>query len=297
MQEVQSKIVRQRFADADAAHAVAAFVERGRKHADAELARQHRDDAAADAAFGRHADAIDPFPREVVHAARRHHAQDRVDELGAHRTLAADRIDAAVGERRRDHRQVAAVDQDRTLFEVQLERGLGIFADDSIVAQHVADRAVAMAGFAFGFEHRLVDRERSARVSRNRADDARQPRFTRVAGNERRRRDGACVDHRIERPAGTGFETDRVERIAARLDTHRVANPFAAAVLERNAVHQRLRDRLDRERLPRRRRPRRRDRRPSRSRCRTTPGSRSRVPVCRSRPSPCRFPTTARAAA
>src|SRR4030095_13717817 len=47
MQAVQTQIVGQRFAHRDAAHAVAALVECRREYADAELSRQHRDDAAA----------------------------------------------------------------------------------------------------------------------------------------------------------------------------------------------------------------------------------------------------------
>ena len=166
MQEVQAEIVRQRFAHRYAAHAVAALVQRGRKHADAELSGQHRDDAAAHAALRRHTDPVNPFAGEVVHSARRHHAQNLVDELGAHRARAGHRIDAAVGQRRTDHREVAAVDQNRTLLEVEFERRLGVFADDPVVAQHVADCAIAVPGRAFRFEYRAIDRRARGRRMR-----------------------------------------------------------------------------------------------------------------------------------
>ena len=79
--------------------------------------------------------------------------------LGGDGALAADRIDAAVGQGRGDQRQVAAVDQHRALPEVQVEHRLRRIAQDLVVAQHVADGAVAMAGAALGFEHRFVERQ------------------------------------------------------------------------------------------------------------------------------------------
>ena len=74
-QQVQLQVTRQPLARQHAAHAVAAAVERWREHADGELAGQHGHDAARDAALRGQADVVDPLPRVVVHAARRHHAE------------------------------------------------------------------------------------------------------------------------------------------------------------------------------------------------------------------------------
>jgi hypothetical protein len=122
-----------------------------------------------------------PITGEVVHSARRHHAQNLIDELGAHRARAGHRIDAAVGQRRTDHRQVAAVDQNRTLFEVEFERRLGVFADDPVVAQHVADCAIEVPGRAVRFEYRVIDVERATGIGGNRIDHARDSRASAVA--------------------------------------------------------------------------------------------------------------------
>src|SRR5581483_2021540 len=75
-EHVQLEALGQLLADADAAPAVALLVEGRGKRADAELPRQNRDDAAADAALGRQADAVAPFAGVIVHAAAVHHAQD-----------------------------------------------------------------------------------------------------------------------------------------------------------------------------------------------------------------------------
>ena len=83
-------------------------VERRREHADAELAGQHRDHAAGHAALRREPDRVRPLARVVVHAARAHHAQHVLDVRALERPRAGDRVDAAVGERRRHGREVAA---------------------------------------------------------------------------------------------------------------------------------------------------------------------------------------------
>ncbi len=174
LQEVQTEFTRQRLAHLYAARAVAARAERRREHADAELPRQHGDDAAAYAVLVRHADAVDPLAGEVVHAASGHHAQDRPDGFGGHGPQAARRIHATVRQGRGDQRQVAAIDAHRTLLEVELERGFRVFGEDLGVALHVADRAVAVAGRTLGLEHRGVDVERPPGTGRERIDVARQ---------------------------------------------------------------------------------------------------------------------------
>ena len=88
MEEVEVQVGGDLAADLDPADAVAVAVERRREDGDPELAGQHREDAAADAALGRHADVDHPLPRRVVHPAGRHHAQHPVDEVARQHPLA-----------------------------------------------------------------------------------------------------------------------------------------------------------------------------------------------------------------
>jgi hypothetical protein len=159
-QEVQVQVAREPTTDGDAARAVALRVERRREDADAELARQHRQDAAADAALRRHADVVDPRPGGVVHAARRHDAEDVLDVLPLDGAIVGPRVHAAARERRRHEREVAAVDRDRALTEVEVERHVRILGQHVEVPQQVGDRAVAVPGRLLRAIDRVVDRER-----------------------------------------------------------------------------------------------------------------------------------------
>ena len=175
---MQAEIVRQRFAHRDAAHAVAALVEEPVRTRRCRAVPAARRDAAADAALRRHADAINPLAGVVVHSARRHHAQNLVDKLGSDGALRrVTRIDAAIRERCADDREVAAVDSDRALPEVEFQRGLGVVVDDAEVAQHVADGAVAMAGRALRAKTASSNRERGPHTPRTASTDPADPRF------------------------------------------------------------------------------------------------------------------------
>jgi hypothetical protein len=72
VEHMQAEMGRQRFADFQAAHAIAVGVERRRKSPKTELGGQRGHDAAADPALGRHADAINPFAGIIVHARTGH---------------------------------------------------------------------------------------------------------------------------------------------------------------------------------------------------------------------------------
>ena len=71
--------------------------------------------------------------------------------------------------------------------------------------------------------------------------------FLRVARHQRGDGDGAGIDHGVERPVGDLVEHDGVERFARRLDADMVEHILAPVMLERVAVHEGLRDRLDGE--------------------------------------------------
>ncbi len=174
-QEVQQVVARDPLAGTDAAHAVAAGVERRREHADPELTGEHGDDATRDAALGREADRVDPLARVVVHAARVHDTEHVRDVLGRERLLAGDRVGAAVGERRRHHREVAAVDEERALPEVQVEGIVDVTVEHPERPHQVRDRAVAVAGRGLRPQHGVVDVERVTDVALEHRPGALEP--------------------------------------------------------------------------------------------------------------------------
>ena len=71
-----------------------------------------------------------------------------------------DRIHAAVGERRADEREIAAGDEDGALPEIGFQRRRRLVGEDIEVAQHPANRTIAMARLALGLVDLLVDIER-----------------------------------------------------------------------------------------------------------------------------------------
>ena len=174
-QHVQAQLLRQVAADMHAAHAVAARVQQRREHADAELARLDRHDPAADPALGRQADGELPAAGEIVHAAGGHHAQHVADMVGAQRALAGDRVDAAIGERRRHHREVARRDQDRALHEIEVEMLLDIALDHAGIELEIGDRAVAVAGLDLRAVDPHVDVQRVADEALEGREHARAP--------------------------------------------------------------------------------------------------------------------------
>jgi hypothetical protein len=248
---VQVQILRDVAADADAADAVPGPVERRREDADPELSGKDVEHAAGDAALRRQPDVEEPAARAVVHAAGGHHAQHAADRGLGGGALARHRVQAAVGERGRDQREVAAVDDRRALLEVELEHRLRVVADDRGRAQQVADRAVAVARGALGLVDRPVDRHRVTRVAGVGGQQAVERAVAGGAREEGDRGDRADVDHRVERQAGFRREAEGVEGLAGRLDADQPANRLLPEFLEREPVGQRLRDRLDREGPPR----------------------------------------------
>ena len=150
---------RQRLADLDAAHAVAVTVELWRIAAESEPRRKGCQDAAADAALGGNADAVDPFAGVIIHAGRSHDRQRPRDRVGRQHLFAGHRIDAAIGQCRRHHRDVARVHQDGALPEIDLQHGRDIVRDDGVGAQEITDRPVAVAGQALGRIDGIVDVE------------------------------------------------------------------------------------------------------------------------------------------
>src|SRR5258708_11251350 len=63
--------------------------------------------------------------------------------------------------------------------------------------------------------------------------------------------DGAGIDHRVEWAIAPVVEHNRIELIARRLDADASQHRIAAMIVQREAIYERLRDRLEREGLPR----------------------------------------------
>src|SRR5262245_43788436 len=71
--------------------------------------------------------------------------------------------------------EVPAVDRHRALLEVELERRIRVAVHDLEVAQHVPDRAVAVARRPLGLEDRRVDREPTPGVGRVDGEEPLEP--------------------------------------------------------------------------------------------------------------------------
>src|SRR5207245_7945600 len=142
-QQMQLEIMRQAFADPDAAHAVAALVERWREDTDAELAGQDRYHPAGDSALRGQPDLVHPFARVVVHPTRTHHAEHMRDMLATQGPLTGERVHATVSERGRHHREVLARSEHGALPEIEIERLVDVSFEHSEGPHQVPDRAVS----------------------------------------------------------------------------------------------------------------------------------------------------------
>ena len=161
---------------------------------------------------------------------------------------AGQRIDAVIGERRRHDGEVAAGDGDGALPEIEVEHLDRIALDHAGVQHHIGDGAVAMAGRVFRLEHLLVDLEPAAGEARRTGRAcARCALLPSSPVHQLGDGDGAGIDHGVERPVGDLVEHDRVERFAGRLDADMLQHVLAPVMLERVAVHEGLRHRLDGE--------------------------------------------------
>jgi hypothetical protein len=216
---VQTEAVRDVGAHPRAAHAVAVAIEAPRIHADAPLAGDDGEDASAHPALGGNADLVGPLAGEVVHAARVHDAEHVADVLALQGSLAGDRVDAGVGERRGHDRQVPAGDRDRALAQVQLEGGLDVAVEHPLAAHEVGGGPVAVGRLQLRLVGLLVDRKvvvagvaaLSVHHPLDALGDVRA--LDQVGRGER-----PGVDHRVVRPVVARIELERVERVATRLD-------------------------------------------------------------------------------
>ena len=124
---------------------------------------------------------------------------------------------------------------------------LDIALDHPGIELEIGDRAVAVAGLDLGAVDPHVDVDRVADEALEGRQHARAPLGLVLALDQRRGGDGAGIDHRVERAVVALVEADRVERFAGGLDADPPQHLGMAPVLQRQAVDDRLGDRLDGE--------------------------------------------------
>src|SRR5690349_22677801 len=108
-----------------------------------------------------------------------------------------------------------------------------------------------MARIAFGTINGVVQRKFATGIERKHFEQAAQSRLRRFPLNQRCSGDRAGVDHWIARPASAWFEADGIEGVARWLSRNFAQHVLPAVVLQGEAVHERLGNRLYRERLQR----------------------------------------------
>ena len=239
VEHMQVVMRRQRLADLDAAHAVAVLVEFRRIAAEPEPRRQRGEDAAADAALGGDADPVDPFAGVIVHAGTRHDGERPRDRVSAQHLLAGHGIDAAVGEGGRHDRDIARRHQDGALPEIDLQHGSHVVPDHGVGAQQIADRAVAVAGGAFGGIDGVVDVEIAPGKPAQRLPDIFECGVALGLVDQAGAGDRAGIDHRVEGVV-FGVEADRVEGIARRFDADHAFDPRRTQRIQRQREHERF---------------------------------------------------------
>ena len=153
-----------------------------------------------------------------------------------------------MGERGAHAGQIGGGDEDRALAEIKIDDVVDRAVQRADVAQQMTDRAVAVAGLGFRAVDRLVHRQPPAGGVGEPVEDQTERAVARDVAHDAGDRDRAGIHHRIEGPIGIGIEEDGVEGVAARLDADPLQHRVTSGELQRQAIHEGLRHRLDRER-------------------------------------------------
>jgi hypothetical protein len=247
VEHMQLELLGDLLADADAAQAVALLVDGRGINADADLPGDGGNDASRHPALGRHADLIRPFTGVIVHAAGVHHRQHVAHILCLVHGLAGKGVHAVIGECGGHDGEIAGRDADRALAEIDVEHLVRIAPDHAGVEHHIGDGAIAVAGGKFRSVHHLVDSERAAGETGEQREHVDDALVLSGALHQLGDGDGAGIDHGVERAVGHLVEHDRVERLASGLDADMLQHHLAAIVLQRVAIHEGFRYRLDGE--------------------------------------------------
>ena len=233
---------RQFLAHLDRASAVALGVETRGVDADSQLTGQNRQDAPRYAAFGRHANLINPAAGEVVHSAGSHDAQHVLDMLAVDRPHPCHRIDSLVGERGPHEGQIRTGDRDGALTEIGVYNIVRLLDQDVKVTKKVPDGAVAVTRAMLRLVHVAVDLHRMPGVTGEHLEDSFDPCLGRLSHNLAGGGDSPGVDHGIQRTAGRLVEANGIEGVAARLDPDLLQHGIRAMVIESQSVNKRLGD-------------------------------------------------------
>ena len=201
--------------------------------------RQRRQNAAADAAFGGNADAIDPFAGVVVHARGSHHRQRARDGVGRHHLFAGHRVDPAIGERGGHDGAIARRHQDRALLEIDVQHRGNVIFDHRIGAQEIADCPVTVAGRALGGIDGFINAEFTSGEAAERLPDIVEGIAALGLVEQAGAGDRTGVDHRIEGMV-FGIEPDRIEGIAGWLDADRAFHVRCAERIQCQREHEGL---------------------------------------------------------
>ena len=247
--EVHVHVLTEPLEDLHPAGGMAVLVERRRERREPHLPGQRADDAAPDAALGGDADGRQPVAGRVVHAAAQHDRQHLAGRARADDLLTGHRVEAAVGERRRHDGEVTRRHAHGALLDVAVDDDVRVVRQHVVTAQHVSDGEIAVRVVPFRFGDGPVDAQLAPGEGRQTGDDASHARRLVVigGGDERVRRDGAGVDHGVERALAARLEADLVERLTARFDADATLHLVEAAILDRHRVDERFADRLNGE--------------------------------------------------
>src|SRR5438128_5132879 len=124
------------------------------------MARGDGENAAADAALARQADAKGELPAVVVMAVQHHHAVDPPRAVGRADDLAGRGIAAVKGEEAAGTGKLAAAHRHRALPEIGTDRALDRVGEVTEILHEPGEAAVAGAGVALRGGDLLVHRDR-----------------------------------------------------------------------------------------------------------------------------------------
>ena len=183
------------------AHTIAMFVQPRRERRHPNLTRQRADQTTRDARLSRDANLGHPVARSVIHAARRHDAQNLADHATRHHFLAGDRVNALVRQGRGHDRQVPRRYQKRAGPRVALHDHPRILGEYVVAAEHVGDRQVPVGVVQLRATHPLINLQPTASKRRQPVNDPLEALTLGpiVTAHQGMRRQRASINHGVER--------------------------------------------------------------------------------------------------
>ena len=246
---MHAHVIRELLEQLHTAHTVTVTVQTRRERRHTQLTGHSTNNAAAHAALRRHTHLGRPVTRSVIHTAREHNAQHLTHHSLRNHLLARHRMHTIVRQSRRHQRQILNRHHQRALAGITLHRNGRVTGQDAVAAQHVRNRVVAVRVLQLRLVHALIHRQAATRKRRQTRNDALHALALSRTGRTNQRMGGnrARVNHRVQRLTGAVLQGQLVERLTGRLHAHLRKHVIIAAVREREGVHERLRNRLNRE--------------------------------------------------